>query len=199
MNFLPKRGYDVIALGATSADNAVRIFSWRLGDEPPPNVFEGVAAVIHLAHSWAADLDDRRLSENINYSGSEKLARAAVAAGVPRFVFASTVSARPEALNIYGQIKYALEQRFLALPKASTRLICARIGLVYGGRETGQYGLLSKLVRLTPILPMIGLERKVQPIHIDEVCLGLLALAIDLLPTLPVFRAAILCWPDRNR
>lgn len=177
-----KRGYEVVALGTTPSAVAARNFSWRLGDEPPSEAFEGVAALIHLAHSWASDTKHGRRPENINLSGTEMLARAAIAAGVPRFVFASTVSARPEALNAYGRIKYALEQRLLALPEASTRLLCARIGLVYGGPETGQYGLLSKLVRLTPALPMIGLDRLVQPIYLDEVCQGLLALALEPLP-----------------
>jgi hypothetical protein len=37
---------------------------------------------------------------------------------------------------------------------------------------------MSKLATL-PLLPMIGLDREVQPIHVDEVCDGLLGLALD--------------------
>src|SRR5262249_39519852 len=59
------------------------------------------------------------------------------------------------------------------------RLSIARIGLVYGGPDRGQYGLISKLVALTPVLLMIGLNRQLQPIHLDEVCDGLLKLALD--------------------
>src|SRR6266404_319848 len=39
------------------------------------------------------------------------------------------------------------------------------------------YGLLLKLVSFTPVLPMVDPWRLVQPIHVDEVCRGLLALA----------------------
>jgi hypothetical protein len=39
------------------------------------------------------------------------------------------------------------------------------------------YGLLCKLVAKLAILPMIGANRMVQPIHIDEVCRGLIAFA----------------------
>ena len=37
------------------------------------------------------------------------------------------------------KVKYAVEQRLSALPKSSTRLISARVGLVYGGRADHQH------------------------------------------------------------
>jgi nucleoside-diphosphate-sugar epimerase len=178
-----ERGCEVIVLGpAPSTGKFSHAFAWRLGDEPRPEAFAGIAAVIHLAHSWASDAQNGASSANVNLSGSERLARVAFANNVPRFVFASTTSARSQALNAYGRVKYALEERLLAVPHAAGRMICARIGLVYGGPEEGLYGQLSKLVRFTPILPMTGLDRKVQPIYIDEVVAALLSLAIDPLP-----------------
>ncbi len=172
------RGWKIVVLGtAPSIGKIGRRFDWRLGEAVPSAAFEGVAAVVHLAHSWNSDAEQRASSANINLAGAEELVHAALAAGVPRFVFASTTSARPEALNAYGQIKFALEKLLLALPMATDRISCARIGLVYGGPEMGLYGLLSKLVRLTPVLPMVALQRQVQPIHLEEVVEGLLALA----------------------
>jgi NADH dehydrogenase len=153
-------------------------FPWRLDEAPDPRAFAGAAAVVHLSHSWASDSKQGTSDQNLNLVGTLALARAAMAAGVPRFIFASTTSARPSARNVYGRIKHAIEQRLEALPGAEGRVIRARIGLVYGGPETGQYGLMSRLVRLTPILPMIGIDRRLQPIHLDEVCAGLLALTI---------------------
>ena len=175
-------GYEVVVLGSRPTTKCVRAFAWRIGEEPPPEAFVGVTAVIHLAHSWANDAQYGTSSANINLSGSETLARAALATDVSRLIFASTTSARLGALNAYGRIKYALEQKLMALPGAAGRVACARIGLVYGGPERGLYGLLSKLVRLSPLLPMIGLDRKVQPIYIDEVVAGLLSLAAGPLP-----------------
>jgi hypothetical protein len=154
-----------------------RSFPWLLRDEVPSAAFEGVTAVIYLAHSWNSDVEHRAFSANINLSDVEKLARAAFAAGVPRFVLASTTSARRQALNAYGKIKFAIEELLLALPAATGRVSSARIGLVYGGPDRGQYGLLLKLLRLTPVLPMVDLTRNVQPIYFDEVVAGLLALA----------------------
>lgn len=178
-----ERSIPVVALGSPPATAlAARVLPWRLGEEPEREVFEGAAAVVHLAHSWASDASAGDSATNINLVGSEKLAKAALANDVPRFIFASTLAAYPGAPNSYGRVKNATEQRLLALNDAQGRVICARIGLVYGGREDGQYGLMTKLVRATPILPIVGIDRIAQPIHVDEVCAALLALAIDPLP-----------------
>ncbi|HLH92648.1 MAG TPA: NAD-dependent epimerase/dehydratase family protein [Xanthobacteraceae bacterium] len=176
-----RRGCEVVVLGSRPAganDAAIAATPWRLGEPPRVTALANASAVVHLAHDWASDRLDGTGPGNVNLNGAETLARMAREAGVRRFVFASTTSARPEALNAYGKIKFALEERLRALPNSEGGLFCARIGLVYGGPERAQYGLMAKLASL-PLLPMIGLDREVQPIHLDEVCDGLLALALD--------------------
>lgn len=163
-----ERGFDVVELGRRPGA------AWRIGDEPAASELEGAVGLVHLAHSWATPPE--AAEENINISGTLKLAEAAKAAGVPRFVFASSTSSRKEALNIYGRTKFRIEEH-LAASEAAPIVRIARIGLVYGGPRTAMYGLMAKLAALSPILPMIGLSRKVQPIHLDEVAAGLLALA----------------------
>ncbi|TCA32528.1 NAD(P)-dependent oxidoreductase [Rhizobium leguminosarum bv. viciae] len=164
-----ERGFDVVELGRR------RGAAWRIGDEPAASDLEGAVGLVHLAHSWATSLEAAE-EENVNISGTLKLAEAAKAAGVPRFVFASSTSSRREALNVYGRTKFRIEEHLVA-SKAAPIVRIARIGLVYGGPRTAMYGLMAKLAALSPILPMIGLSRKVQPIHLDEVAAGLLALA----------------------
>jgi nucleoside-diphosphate-sugar epimerase len=173
-----RRGCEVVALGSRPAATDIASIPWRLGETPRLTAFVGATAVVHLAHDWASDRTNGAGPGNTNPAGAEALARAAREAGVTRLVFASTTSARPEALNAYGKIKFAIEERLKALPPSEGRVICARIGLVYGGPERAMYGLMSKLAGL-PVIPMIALDREVQPIHLDEVCDGLLALALD--------------------
>jgi len=74
-------------------------------------------------------------------------------------------------------MKHTVEQRLAAA--SGPGLVCARIGLVYGGPERGLFGLMCRLTRMAAILPIVGPDRYVQPIHLDEVCGGLLALALD--------------------
>jgi len=173
-----RRGCEVVALGSRPAATDIPSIVWRLGERPSLAAFAGATAVIHLAHDWASDRANGTGPGNANLSGAEALADAAREAGAPRLVFASTTSSRPEALNAYGKIKFAIEERLRALSHGDGCIICARIGLVYGGPERAMCGLMSKLAGL-PVLPMIGLDREVQPIHLDEVCDGLLALALD--------------------
>jgi nucleoside-diphosphate-sugar epimerase len=172
-------GCEVVVLGSPPPFDSVPAYPWRLGEEPPPAALAATTALVHLGHSWEGDRASRGGEANTNLVGAERLAGATLAAGIARFVFASSTSARASALNNYGRAKHTIEQRLLALPGASSRIFIARIGLVYGGPERGQYGMMSKLVELTPVLPMIGLDRRVQPIHLDEVCHALLRLALD--------------------
>jgi nucleoside-diphosphate-sugar epimerase len=168
-------GHTVVAPGRTAAPDA-EFFPWSLGEDMPSAALTGVDAVIHLAHSWRADASG---ASHLNAEAGERLAREALAANVPRFVFASSTSARPTALNAYGRVKHAMETGFAALPQAAGRIVSARIALVYGGEPAGQYATMRKLTALTPILPMVGIDRMVQPIHLDEVCRALLVLALS--------------------
>src|SRR5690348_1140841 len=88
-------GHQLVILGRRPVGEAI-FFPWMLGDPAPPGALADADAVIHLAHSWNADAQGRGDS---NAAASEQLAGEALAAGVPRFVFASTVSARPTARN----------------------------------------------------------------------------------------------------
>jgi nucleoside-diphosphate-sugar epimerase len=174
-----KRGCEVVVLGSAPRGLRTTTLPWRLGEPLSPAALAGASALIHLGHSWKSDDEMSVSDDNLNLRGGVALARACLDAGLPRFVFASTTSARANALNAYGRIKYRIEEQLLALPRAAGRLASARIALVYGGADQSLYGLLSKLVSLTPVLPMIGLGRELQPIHVDEVCDGLLELALD--------------------
>ncbi len=162
------RAVTILGRSDRKASPWVRFVKWELGADLPNLVLDGNrTALLHLAHDWT-DRDEG----GINNRGAMVLLAGARRLGVGRFVFASSVSARADALNAYGRIKWRIEQ---LLDSADT--VAARVGLVYGGPARGMYGLLLKLVSSTPILPMVDPWRLVQPIHVDEVCHGLLALA----------------------
>lgn len=163
-------GRKVTILGRSAAGvaAAARFAKWQLGDACPSiEPSDGPAALLHLAHDW----NDRQ-KDGLNIQGTVRLLATARDRGVSRFVFASSQSARADALNAYGRIKWAVEQ---VLTGDDT--VSARIGLVYGGPTLGLYGLLTRLVSATPVLPMVEADRRVQPIHLDEVCRGLLMLS----------------------
>ena len=150
--------------------------AWQLGDDLPAAAIDATLppdaqAVIHLAHDWK-NTGGEDANANLNRSATRKLAAAARAAGI-RFVFVSSQSSRPGAANVYGRTKWAIEQEL-----TGAREVSARVGLVYGGPAAAQYGLLSKLVGLAPMLPMVDpVAAGAAGSHVDEVAAGLLALA----------------------
>lgn len=150
----------------------LRWIPWNLGDLFPEESFSpfGKAgppfAVIHLAHDWNAD------EAGLNVEGSRKVIESFRHSGVGRFVLASSVSARSDALNFYGRDKWQVEQIL-----EGAQEVTAKVGLVYGGPEKSLFGRLCYLVRQSPLLPMVGVHQRVQPIHIDEICHGLLLMA----------------------
>lgn len=157
--------------GLPSETNFVR---WSLGDSVPRNAIQGaphLTALIHLAHDWKNQPGHGEIKANLNLTATQTLLESCRAFGVTRFVFVSSQSARSDAPNIYGRVKWEIEQLLTGNEEVS-----ARVGLVYGGARKGMFGLLFKLAKF-PIIPMVAPSQLVQPIHLDELCSGLLLLA----------------------
>lgn len=165
-----QRGCKVTLLGRTpvAGKAAIRQVAWSLGQALPAEALDAdlapaAQALVHLAHDWAGDAAH-------NVDGTALLFAGARQAGLGARVFISSQSAREDALNRYGRLKWAAEQH---LPGD----VSLRVGLVYGGPTIAMYGLLCRITAL-PLLPMVDPHRCVQPIHRDEVVQGIFA-AID--------------------
>jgi NADH dehydrogenase len=87
-------------------------------------------------------------------------------AGVRHFFYQSALGTRPNAQSEYHKTKWAAEELVRAGGIPYTIL---RPSLIYGHGD--QFTLrLSEMIRLSPMLPIIGTGRsKVQPIFIDDV------------------------------
>jgi len=164
----------VLSRGFKVQSSNVNVVNWSLGDELPLEALDGNAhstALIHLAHDWVVFPNQQQADININLSATKTLLDSCRLQGVARFVFVSSLSARPDAANTYGRVKWEIEQLV-----DGGDAVSARVGLVYGGPPKGMFGLLLKIVRL-PVIPMVSPSQQVQPIHLDELCSGLLLLA----------------------
>ncbi len=178
-----RQGHRVTVLGTDRADAGVaHAIRWRLGEPVPAQAWAQPAdVVIHLAHVWHATGPE---NADINLSGTAALLAAARQAKVPRLLFASSLSARADALNRYGRVKYRTEALLDGAGETAVR-----IGLVYGGPRQSLWGTLCRISAL-PVLPMIGLRQPVQPIHVDDVADGLLRIAArDPAPRRPIVLA----------
>lgn len=137
---LERRGAKVVRLGRPT---------FALDGQTPPALPSNLNALVHCAYDFNAIGPSE--VERINVAGSLRLLDAAVAAGVERLVFVSSIAAFDGCRSIYGRGKLKVEEAFR---RAGGVVI--RPGLIHGdpaGR--GMIGALTNAVRL-PLVPVFG-------------------------------------------
>jgi uncharacterized protein YbjT (DUF2867 family) len=124
----------------------------------------GVERVIHLV--GIIQEAPGTTFEGVHVDGTRNLLEAARKSGVRHFFYQSALGTRPNANSEYHKTKWAAEELVRASGLPYTIL---RPSLIYGDGD--QFTLrLSEMIRLSPLLPVIGSGRsKVQPIFIDDV------------------------------
>ena len=105
------QGREVHALARRPQD-AQEGVRWVLGDLANPaalrDMVEGVEAVIHVA--GVVNAPDQRAFDKGNVAGTLAVIEATIAAGVPRLIFVSSLSAREPGLSAYGRSKAKAEK-----------------------------------------------------------------------------------------
>lgn len=170
VNALAGQGVNVIALTRRPPAQRVEWRTYDLREAVAPGLLDGVTAVIHLAaetgRSAAVDVEGE-------VAALEKLAEACRRQGA-RLVFVSSQTAHPNAPTGYGRAKWLCEQ---VAHRANG--VVVRPGQVYGGAEAGLFGLLCRLVQLSPIVPAFTPQPNVQPVHVDDLASGLITCALE--------------------
>lgn len=134
-----------------------------LPEHIPASAFDGCDAVVHAAYSMRSV--DRAADARVNLDGTRRLLRGIRAAGVPRYVFVSSVSAHEQAQGFYGQSKLTLE---LELDPATDLIV--RPGLILA-RHAGLFVRMLRVVRSSGIAPLFGGGRQIiQTVHIADLC-----------------------------
>ncbi len=163
------KGYDVRILARDAAKASalaelgakVAIGDLTHIDTLPPAVI-GIDAVIHMAAYFSTTNDNEGIIRT-NQAGTLALAKAAIAAGVKRFIFLSTgkvygsdcrhPAKEDDLLNVndsstYFASKIAAEQELISLHKSKdfdTRIL--RLGFVYGDRDPHIAEIIPRLKR----------------------------------------------------
>lgn len=147
---------------------------------------QGVSTVYHCAgraHVFSGgNKEDNAAHWRINYDGAVRTARAAVKAGVKRFVFLSSLAAMgappdgradedhyAEPLTAYGAAKRKAEETLAEIGAHSKmQIISLRLAMVYGPGAPGNMERMAKMIRrgLFPPLPETGKQRSV--LFIDD-------------------------------
>ena len=170
---LRRRGDEVVAL-VRSPEKAARLrqlgvdlVAGDLSDEQAiGRGVAGVDAVFHLAAIYKVGVpkSDRPLLEEANVRGTERVLDAAVAAGVARIVYVSTVNVfgnthgrivdetyrRPEAegfLSIYDETKHRAHRAAEDRIAAGAPILIAQPGGIYGPNDPSEMGNLIEQTR----------------------------------------------------
>lgn len=181
-------GHEVIELNrsATGPQSRAPTRTLVLGQTIDDTVFAGLDVLIHAAYDFSVATWDA--IERRNVTSTMELFAQAHTAGVGRRVFISSMSSFPGCASLYGKAKMAVEQE-----SARLGLIVVRLGLVYGENPRGMVGALTKLVTLSPVLPVVGRGDQAQyTVHEDDLGRLIVHLAVreDAPGTAPIIAAA---------
>lgn len=81
------------------------------------------------------------------------------------FVFVTSQSAKRDTSSKYGKMKWLAEQ---LLVESNLNYTILRPGLVFGKGDQGLFNQLRRLIKLSPIVPLIGLgHQQIQPVSLQ--------------------------------
>lgn len=127
-----------------------------------------VDVIIHLAANTSMD---EEIDRNDEIRAAQMLLSVA-SRNSAKFIFISSQTASQSAPTEYGKTKWQIEQDVLS---ANESVI--RPGQVYGGKASGLFRDLTNIVKKYPFLPAFYPAPKIQPIHIEDLVLGILRIA----------------------
>ena len=163
---LQAKGHEPIALSRTPPKFTC---AWQYYDLHSDEIIftEKVNGIVHLAM-------------NFNLESAEDVAREKRATlklleacdkNSTTFLYVSSQTATKQATTLYGQTKWEIEQIVLA---HGGKVV--RPGMVYGGELKGLYGGMVQSLERTPVAPWIIPAPSVQPIHVADLCVGIITI-----------------------
>ena len=163
--FFDKQGWEVLGLshsGNALAQGRRVFFSLKSGIDG--QALAGIDVLIHGAYDFSL----RRWEDifEVNVQGSIKLFQAAKMAGVRKIIYVSSMSSFANCQSLYGRAKLLIEDE--------ARRIGAwivRPGLIYGVNASGMMGALEKVIKKSPIVPLVGTgEQVLYLVHSEDLC-----------------------------
>lgn len=129
----------------------------------------GADVVINLVGILRGDF------EAIHVEGAATIAQAAKDAGAGALVHISAIGADPASESAYGQSKGKGEEAVRAAFPAAT---IVRPSIVFG-REDQFLNRFANLIRIAPVVPVIGGSTKFQPVYVVDLARAIATIALD--------------------
>lgn len=163
------RGWEVRALvrnpaAFAGAPPGITVGQLDLPEAIDESLLDGASTLVHCAYATRAT--DREEARHVNEDGTRRILDASRRAGIPRFVFISTVAANPDAPNYYARSKHTLEG--LLDPE---RDLVVRPGLIISKHGQGLFQQMRDITRRTHLVPLFGGGKQpLQTVHVDDLC-----------------------------
>jgi nucleoside-diphosphate-sugar epimerase len=139
----------------------VQYYLFELGSETEASVFDNADCLVHCAYVKYTHGSDAYIR---NVKGTEKVLSASRKAGIKKNIFISSLSAREDALSVYGKQKFECEKWF---DKSNDVVI--RPGLIIG--QGGLFEQMNKYLHRKRWIPLIsGGNQPMQLIGVNDVC-----------------------------
>jgi len=144
----------------------------ELPARPELGALVSVDAIVHLAIAPQSSSD--AVVDSVDRLGTERMIDAAKQSGIGRFVFVSSQSAHAGVESAYGRSKHTVEQAYEHDPG----FVIVRPGMVFGDVNAGLIARTARTAAKLRMFPVIGGDAaRVQPVDVDELSDGLIALA----------------------
>jgi len=125
--------------------------------------FENIDVVYHLV-GIIAETKDKKFDKTVA-EGTKNVVKACVEKGVKKIIYLSALGASKAAKTKYHQTKYQAEE---AIKTSGLDYIIYRPSIIYGSGD-GFVSLLSKMIKWSPLTPVIGSGKYLfQPVYIDD-------------------------------
>jgi NADH dehydrogenase len=144
-----------------------RVEVLRADVREPASVAAAVAGCDAVVNAVSAYVEKAGVSfESVHVEGARTVAQEAFAAGVARLVLVSGIGADPQSASPYIRARGRGE---LAARQAFPGCMVVRPGAMFGPGDA-LFGTLADIVRLFPVVPLIGGGRtRVQPVYVEDV------------------------------
>jgi NADH dehydrogenase len=151
------------ALGAAGLE-AVAVLRADLRDQA--SVAAAIAGADAAVNAVSAYVETAGVTfEAVHVHGAEMAAREAAVAAVGRFVLVSGIGADPNSRSPYIRARGRGE---LAARQAFPSAIVVRPSAMFGPGDA-LFGTIAELGRRLPVLPLIGGDTRLQPVHVEDV------------------------------
>jgi lipopolysaccharide/colanic/teichoic acid biosynthesis glycosyltransferase/nucleoside-diphosphate-sugar epimerase len=150
------------------------------------NYLVGIDIVVHsaaLVHKMSPSVEEKKLFYDVNVAGTENLAREAIAKGVQKFIYISSIkvngdltqekpfhrSDEHKPTDDYGKSKSLAEQKLIEICQNSNmKLVILRPVLVYGPGVRANFLALLKLIQIGVPLPFGAVENSRSMIYVEN-------------------------------